>query len=175
MSMSHQLIPPGKSNDYHFNPLPVCHRWGWPSILWRSAFEEGRLPKCTTSRGPLALGPAWYSCYPCLVFFWNKFCSKFDSGQMQNQLMSDIWAWNSFKQCPAEKPDRFNLPVWIVTFTEATTKFFVKCMLCCIWQHEWEAARSDQGWTSHLTSKMKGKIGHYRRCIQTTKHKTTLA
>lgn len=89
--------------------------------------------------------------------------------------MPNIWAWNSFKQCPAEKPACFNSTIWVVTFTEATTKLFVKCMLCCIWQHEWEAARSDQGWTSHLTSKMKGKIGHYRRCIQTTKHNSTLA
>lgn len=55
------------------------------------------------------------------------------------------------------------------------TKLFVKCMLCCIWQHEWEAALSDQGWTSHLTSNMKGKIGHYGGCIQTTEHNGTLA
>lgn len=54
-------------------------------------------------------------------------------------------------------------------------KLFVKCMLCCIWQHEWEAELSDQGWTSHLTSNMKGKIGHYRGCIQTAKHKSKFA
>lgn len=54
MSMPHQLIPPGKSNDYHFNPLPVCHRWSWPSILWCTVFEEGRLPRCTP---PIAFSP----------------------------------------------------------------------------------------------------------------------
>lgn len=126
---------------------------------------------------PLAWGPAWYSCYPCLVFvlvLW-EILFQIRLWPNANQLMPNIWAWNSFKQCPAEKPACFSSTVWVVTFTEATTKLFVKCMLCCIWQHEWEAARSDQGWTSHLTSKMKGKIGHYRRCIQTTKHNSALA
>lgn len=91
------------------------------------------------------------------------------------QLAPNIWAWILFKQCSTEEPARFFYAVWILTFIEAMTKLFVKYMLCCIWQHEWEAELSDQGWTSHLTSNMKGKIGHYKGCIQTTKHKSTFA
>lgn len=142
-------------------------------FLWRTALEEGRFPHCAPHREPLAPGRACYSCFPCLFFEETLF--QVWLWPNTNQLMPNIWAWNSFKQRPAEKPGRFNPAVWIVTLTEATTKLFVKCMLCWVWQHEWEAACSDQGWTSHLTSKMKGKIGHYRGCIQTTKHNRAFA
>lgn len=146
------------------------------SIMWLSVVHciwRGKVPSLHATREPLAPGCECYSCFPCLFFEVTPF--QFWLWPNTNQLMPNIWAWNLFKQRPAEKPGRFNPAVWIVTFTEATTKLFVKCMLCCVWQHEWETARSDQRWTSHLTSKMKGKIGHYRGCIQTTKHNSAFA
>lgn len=109
------------------------------------------------------------------VCFFEERLFQFWLWPNTKQLTANIWGWNSFKQRPAAKPGCCNPAVWIMTFTEATTKLFVRCMVRWVWQHEWEAARSDQGWTSHLTSKMKGKIGHYRGCIQTTKHNSTFA